>query len=277
MASPDTTTPRGFLPPDFWARLEGYFGIRGRFQFAAWFYVKDIWAHLRRGQLGELIFRNHDVREQAFAEFYETAAHNFAAYESTQAVPSLVASAHGVILDLGPGTGIQLERFDAARVAHVYGVEPNTAFAPGFADRLRETQLGSDGKYTLIPCGIQDGETLAKHGIVEGSMDCVVCMQVLCSLPDFQEQVRHCYNLLKPGGEFIFWEHCRNSDPVTRAVQWIWSLLWPTVIGGCRLDRVTKDAVVGAASWERVEIEEDMEPHGMMPRIWGRLVKPGAI
>lgn len=108
-------------------------------------------------------------------------ARNFAAYESTTAVPSLVASAHGVVLDLGPGTGIQLDRFDAARVAHVYGVEPNTAFAPGFADRLRETQLGTDGKYTLIPCGIEDDETLAKWGVVEGSVDCVVCMQVLVS------------------------------------------------------------------------------------------------
>ncbi|KAI3400122.1 hypothetical protein diail_4353 [Diaporthe ilicicola] len=275
MASPNATTPQGLLPPGFWARLDGYFGIRGRFQFAAWFYMKDIWAHLRRGQLGKLVFRGHDVREEAFAEFYETAAHDFAKYESTTAVPSLVASAHGLVLDLGPGTGIQLDRFDAARIAHIYGVEPNTAFAPGFADRLRETQLGSDGKYTLVPCGIEDSEALANFGVVEGSMDCIISMQVMCSLPDLEDQVRNMYKLLKPGGELIFWEHCRNSDPVTRAVQWIWSLLWPTVFGGCRLDRVTREALVGAATWERVEIEEDMQPN-VMPRIWGRLVKPGA-
>lgn len=109
--------------------------------------------------------------------------HNFIAYESTTAVPSLVVKAHGIVLDLGPGAGTQLDRFDPARVAHVYGVEPNTAFAPAFNDRLRETALGQDGKYTLVPCGIEDGEALARYGVVEGSVDCVVCMQVLVGAP----------------------------------------------------------------------------------------------
>jgi hypothetical protein len=61
-------------------------------------------------------------------------------------------------------------------------VEPNTAFAPAFNDRLRETALGLDGKYTLVPCSVEDGEALARFGVVEGSIDCVVCMQVLVSL-----------------------------------------------------------------------------------------------
>lgn len=90
-----------------------------------------------------------------------------------------------MVLDLGPGAGTQLHRFDAARVAHVYGVEPNTAFAPAFNDRLRESPLGQDGKYTLVPCGVEDSEALARFGIVEGSIDCVVSMQVMVSLLSF--------------------------------------------------------------------------------------------
>lgn len=111
----------------------------------------------------------------------KTPGHNNAAYEATTAVPSLVASAHGVVLELGPGAGTQLGRFTPERVEHVYGVEPNTAFSPGFADRLRAARLGQDGKYTLIPCGVEDGESLARFGVVEGSVDCVVSMQVLVS------------------------------------------------------------------------------------------------
>ncbi|KAJ0120299.1 hypothetical protein N8I77_002443 [Diaporthe amygdali] len=275
MASPDTTTARGLLPPAFWVRLKGYIGLRDRFQPAAWYYIRSVWASLRRGQLS-VLFGGNDVREHSFAEFYQDFGHHFAAYEATTPVPSLVASAHGVVLDLGPGTGNQLNYFDRTRVAHVYGVEPNTLFAPRFAERLRDTALGQDGKYTLINCGIEDGEALARHGVVEGSVDCVVSMQVMCSLPDVEEQARHMYRLLKPGGELIFWEHCRNTDAVTRAVQWLWCLLWPTVIGGCRLDRVTKEALVGAGPWERVEIKTEMQPQDLMPRISGRLIKPAA-
>lgn len=125
-----------------------------------------------------------------------------------------------------------------------------------------------------------------------------MCAAPQCSLPRLEEQIRHMYRLLKPGGELIFWEHCRNPDPVTRVVQCkilpscaskaqtssmltispkgLWSLLWPTVIGGCRLDRVTKDIVVNAADWDVVDVHVDCEPHKVMPRVWGRLTKPRA-
>lgn len=96
-------------------------------------------------------------------------------------------SAYGTVLDLGPGTGNQLDRFDASKINHVYGVEPNTAFTEPFMKRLQESKLGQDGKYTLIPCGIEDGRVLDSFGVVEGSVDCIVSMQVMvrlqCSLP----------------------------------------------------------------------------------------------
>lgn len=118
-----------------------------------------------------------------------------------------------------------------------------------------------------------------------------------CSLPKLEAQVQNMYRLLKPGGELLFWEHTRSSDVVTRAVQceslapimptfriWLtgwarlglWCLLWPSVVGGCRLDSVSRDAIVKAADWEVVDVHADMEPHMMLPRLWGRLVKPQA-
>lgn len=109
-----------------------------------------------------------------------TKGNDFAKHEQQDTpVPALVASAHGTVLELGPGSGNQLSRFDAAKITHVYGVEPNLAFTQMLTDRLRETKLGQDGKYTLIPCGLEDEQTLARFGIVDGSVDCVVSMQVM--------------------------------------------------------------------------------------------------
>jgi len=147
--------------------------------------------------------------------------HHFSAYEDTTPVPGLVASAHGVVLELGPGTGNQLSRFAAPTITHVYGVEPNTAFADALMARLasEETPAALRDRYTPVFCGVEDRGTLARQGVVPGSVDCVVSMQVLCSVERPREVAAWLYELLKPGGQVIFWEHCRSEDRVTRWVQ----------------------------------------------------------
>lgn len=96
-------------------------------------------------------------------------------------------------------------------------MEPNTEFADVLDQKLKETHL--DRIYTPIFCGIEDAEQLAKHGIVPESLDCVLCVQVLCCVADPKAVSRQLYQLLKPGGELIFWEHQRNRDVLTRVVQ----------------------------------------------------------
>lgn len=148
-------------------------------------------------------------------------------------------------MDLGSGTGNKLDWFDASRIEHVYGIEPNVAFRGAFLERLNETKLGVDGKFSLINALLEEGDVLSRFTITERSVDCVVSMQVLvcttvhtppldeelaltnnlcfvavqCSIPDVEISVRQIHGLLKPGGEFIFWEHCCNNRTETRVVQ----------------------------------------------------------
>ena len=146
------------------------------------------------------------------------AGHHFARYEATTDVPAFVARARRRA-GTRPRHGNRFERFDAAKLTRVYGVEPNTAFAGMMVERLAATPGGLRDKYTPIFCGVEDGAELAKHGIVPGSLDCVVSMQVLCSVPKPREVARQLYDLLKPGGEILFWEHQRNEDWLGWAVQ----------------------------------------------------------
>jgi SAM-dependent methyltransferase len=110
-----------------------------------------------------------------------------------------------------------MQRFDASLVEVVYGVEPSPHYAANLGAKI--SQFGLEGKYTLLNCGIEEGAVLERSGIVEGSMDTVLSIQVLCSVKDVKGVVRECWKLLKPGGNFVFWEHVRSKDNVTGVVQ----------------------------------------------------------
>jgi SAM-dependent methyltransferase len=132
-------------------------------------------------------------------------------------VPKLVASAHGTVVELGPAVGNQLPRFDMSKITHIYGIEPNKGFEEDLHLKVKELDIGD--KYTPLMCSIEDKDVLSKFGIQEGSVDCIVSIQVLCSVKDVNKVAKELYGLLKSGGEVLLWEHQRSRDPITRVLQ----------------------------------------------------------
>ena len=121
------------------------------------------------------------------------------------------------MLELGPGPGNQIHRFDMSRVTQVYGVEPNIRYKEGIAAKVKKNGLGD--KYKLIVSGIEDSDILREEGITEGSLDTVLCIQVLCAVKDPKAVMKEVWKLLKPGGKFIFWEHGWSRSYLTVAEQ----------------------------------------------------------
>ena len=144
-------------------------------------------------------------------------ADGFIAYEDTTSVPSLVRSAQGKILELGPGPGNQIHRYDPSLVNFIYAVDPNPHYGDNITANLKNANL--QDKYKLLACGIEDSEILRREGITEGSMDTVLSIQVLCSVGDVKSVMREVWKLLRPGGSFVFWEHERNKDTATAMAQ----------------------------------------------------------
>jgi ubiquinone/menaquinone biosynthesis C-methylase UbiE len=128
-----------------------------------------------------------------------------------------VRSARGKILELGPGPGNQIHRFDQSLVDFIYAVDPNPQFGDNIATKLKKVEL--QDKYKFLACGIEDSDTLTREGITEGSLDTVLSIQVLCAVGDVKTVMREVWKLLKPGGSFVFWEHQRNSDSTTAVMQ----------------------------------------------------------
>lgn len=198
-------------------------------------------------------------------------AEPFSQFENTTAVPKLVASAYGKVLELGPAVGSQLSRLDPARLDRVYGIEPNENFLPQLEEKIKKLDL--TGVYTPIIGRVEDEELLRKHGVVVESLDCVLSIQVLCSVSDPPSVARLLYKLLKPGGQIVLWEHQASRDEVTRWVQRMYNLVWTPTIGGCRLTSEVEAALLTAGDWQTIELERSEQPWQLMPRVWGRLVK----
>ncbi|KAL5116408.1 hypothetical protein ACEQ8H_005644 [Pleosporales sp. CAS-2024a] len=119
-------------------------------------------------------------------------SNGFIAFEDTTIVPSLVQAATGLVLELGPGPGNQLHRFNVTNVDCIYGVEPNRHY-----EEIIDAKVANHGlqdKYKLVIAGIEDSDVLRAKGIAKGSMDTVLCIQVLCAVKDPQMVMREWEN-----------------------------------------------------------------------------------
>lgn len=132
-------------------------------------------------------------------------------------VPALVSQAYGIVLELGPGSGNQLPRYDLNKVSKIYGIEPNSEFHDTLMSTIKKAKL--DDIYTIVPVGAEDTEQFCKYGLSPKSVDTILSVQVLCSVPDPQSTVRHLYSYLKPGGQMLVYEHVKSKDSVSAFVQ----------------------------------------------------------
>ncbi|KAJ6124307.1 hypothetical protein N7471_011624 [Penicillium samsonianum] len=248
-------------------RISSILRLWGMIWFSICLHWKALTEAVRRDGLAALS-RPRQIRDTASASLLTG---NFIAYEDTTIVPSLVQAATGVVLELGPGPGNQIHRYDTSVVKHIYGIEPNPHFKDAIDAKL--DKHGLRDRYKLIVCGVEDSDVLREEGITEGSLDTVLCIQVLCAVNDPRNVMKEVWKLLKPGGKFIFWEHGWSRDRLTTVAQACCNPAWSTFVG-CHLNRNVLTDILNSGEWENPqEIEEPEEPFSLMPRIQGVLVK----
>lgn len=161
------------------------------------------------------VLRFHDHLLDPFTD--NVSGPMFAEGDQATAVPKLVSEASGVVLELGPGTGSQLPRYNASKITKVYGVEPVVALHESLREKIKAS--GLTDIYEIVGCGIEDVGELKKHGIALERFDTVLSIQVLCSVPDPDEMLRRLYALMRPGGQLIVYEHVKSKDVVSSNVQ----------------------------------------------------------
>ena len=139
----------------------------------------------------------------------------------------LVPRAHGRVLEIGIGTGLNLEFYDASRVQHICGVDPAT----GMHSLARKRAAKISIPVETVPLVVQEIQAEA------ASFDSIVCTFTMCTIPDVVPALQEMRRVLKPGGEFLFCEHGRAPDEGVRRWQDRLTPMWKPLAGGCHLNR----------------------------------------
>lgn len=139
----------------------------------------------------------------------------------------LVPRAHGDVLEIGIGSGLNLAHYDPRRVKTLVGIDPS----PELLDRARERAKHSDARVELVDAAAE------KLPFGDASFDSAVVTYSLCSVDDPARALAEVRRVLRPGGELFFLEHGLARAPSTQAWQRRLTPAWSFVGGGCHLDR----------------------------------------
>lgn len=135
--------------------------------------------------------------------------------------------AHGVVLEVGFGSGRNLPYYAPDRVQKLFALEPSQEMRARARRRLAETPL--DVELLELP-----GEEIP---LPEHSVDSILVTYTLCTIPDVAEALAGMRRVLKPGGEMFFCEHGLAPDPGVAKWQNRLNGAWGAIAGGCNLNR----------------------------------------
>lgn len=161
----------------------------------------------------------------------------------------LIAGASGRTLELGAGTGLNLEHYPDA-VTELTLTEP---FGP-MARRLRERVAVGGRSARVIEAPAE------RLPIDDDSIDTVVVTLVLCTVGDVNAALAEIARVLRPGGRMLFLEHVRSSEPDLARWQDRLERPWRFVGHDCHCNRDTLASIEGSPL-ELANVE-----HGQMPK-----------
>jgi len=160
----------------------------------------------------------------------------------------LLAQARGRVVELGAGTGLNLELYPD-------GIEALTLTEPDphMIRQLREKLANSERKAELV-------ETPAERlPFPDDSFHTAVVTLVLCTVPDPAASLAEIKRVLKPGGHLLYLEHVRSRHPDLAKWQDRLERPWRFLGDGCHCNRDTV-STISAAGFDLGDVERGSLP-----------------
>jgi ubiquinone/menaquinone biosynthesis C-methylase UbiE len=187
------------------------------------------------------------MRRRLFAALYDTVSKGSEAAGLREERRQLLASAEGATIEIGAGTGLNLDHYPDA-VTRLVLTEPDK-----FMRRKLGERVGSSGRAAEIV-----DAPVESLPFPDGTFDTAVVTYVLCSVPSQEAALAEIARVLKPGGRLLFLEHVRSADPKVAKSQDRIRPLYNIV--GCNPNRATLAAI------EASTLTVESVKHGEVPK-----------
>jgi ubiquinone/menaquinone biosynthesis C-methylase UbiE len=203
------------------------------------------------------------VYDKIFASFYDRLLASAEREGLAARRAGLVSQASGRVLEIGAGTGLNIEYYPDT-LEKVVLTEPSEAMASRLTERLEASSLRGE----VIIAGAE------KLPFPDASFDTVVCTLVLCTVPDPDASLAEMHRVLAPGGKLLLLEHVRSESAASAAWQDRLETPWRWFGNGCRCNRDTISSVE-SAGFNFEELDHGVFPQAppiVRPLIEGRAV-----
>jgi ubiquinone/menaquinone biosynthesis C-methylase UbiE len=182
----------------------------------------------------------------------------------------LLADVHGSVLELGAGTGHNLDCYPTS-VQELTLVEPDPHMRHKLEKKLARHELRR--RCTLL------GATAESISSRAASFDAVVATLVLCSVDSVPMALAEVRRVLRPGGRLLLIEHiAAPQGSVRRHAQRLFEPIWKRLAGGCHLQRDPRFHLAKAGFIAEQALERDFRgvPGFIKAGLMGTWVAPGA-
>ena len=147
----------------------------------------------------------------------------------------VIGGAEGTVVEVGFGSGLNLQHYDPGRVEQLVGIEPDPSM---LAIAQREMSRAT----VRAKCIQASGESIP---LKTGYADTAVVSYALCTIPEPSAALGEIRRILKPGGRLLFLEHGR-SERWHGHVQDRLNRPWRYIAGGCNLNRNPTELIESA-------------------------------
>lgn len=185
--------------------------------------------------------------QRRFAKSYERMSRSESEQKFFQPLRAeVVGQAHGVVLEIGAGNGLNFAFYNPDTVERVEATEPSSAMLSYARTRATAARVPINLTQTSV-------ENLP---FADESFDSAVVTLVFCSVGDPLRGLSEVRRVLKPGGTLLMIEHVRSHGAIVATLQNIITPITRLMLGNCHWNCDTEKTVKQAGF--KIEQKRDL-------------------